>query len=189
MSLQSWAELLIASSADGAALNTSTTATSLLPTSAKYTLPANFFNAPGKVLRITLAGRLSNANPTPGNFTIDARLGPTSNIVAANGGAMALNAAAANTNVAFWAELLATCRTIGTSTAATLMYQWRAMSQALSALTTAGAVTQFGPASAPAVGTGFDSTIANVLDIFGTFSVSNAANGITIHQYLVESLN
>lgn len=188
MSAQSWAELLMASTADGPALNTSITATSLLPTSAKYTLPANYFSV-GKVLRITLAGRLSNLNPTPGNFTIDARLGPTSNIVAANGGAMALNAAAANTNVAFWAELLATCRTIGTTTAATLMFQWRAMSQALSALTTAGAVTQFGPASAPAVGTGFDSTIANVLDVFGTFSVSNAANGITIHQYLVESLN
>lgn len=185
MSLQTWSETLISAQVDGAAL-TNTTPASIIPAAAKFTLPANFFSAPGKVLRARLFGRLSNLNPTPGNFTIDMRLGA---VVAANGGAMALNAAAANTNVAFEAELLATCRAIGNGTSANLMFQWRCMSQALSALTTAGAVTVFAPATAAAVGTGFDSTASQTVDIFGTFSVNNAANTITIHQYILEALN
>jgi hypothetical protein len=45
------------------------------------------------------------------------------------------------------------------------------------------------PATAPAVGTGFDSTVANLLDLFAGFSISNAGNGIQVFGYTVESLN
>ena len=45
------------------------------------------------------------------------------------------------------------------------------------------------PTTTPAVGTGFDSTIANILDFFVGFSISNAANTVTVDQYSVESLN
>jgi hypothetical protein len=176
---------LICAPGDGTAV-TGAGAASLLPPTAKYTLPVNFWT-PGKVLRATLLGRLSNLNPTPGNLTVDMRFG--SSTVVANSGAMALNAAAANTNVSFKFELFATCRAIGVTSAANLMFQWIMQSQALSALTTAGAVTVFAPASAPAVGGGFDSTIANVVDFFALFSTSNAANTIQLHQFLLEMLN
>jgi len=42
------------------------------------------------------------------------------------------------------------------------------------------------PATAPAVGTGFDSTISNYLDFFVGISVSSASNGIQIYQYSVD---
>jgi len=45
------------------------------------------------------------------------------------------------------------------------------------------------PATAPAVGTGFDSTVANVLDFFAGFSISDAANTVKIEIFSVEALN
>jgi len=176
-----------ASLVDGAQLVSSTTPTSLLPTGAKVTLPAGYFGSPlgiGRGLRITLLGRMSVLNPTPGNFTLDMRLGA---VVAANGGAMALNTTAGKTNVAFEATLYATCRAVGSGTSANLMFQWRMHSEAI-ALAATGVGDLFAPASVPAVGTGFDSTAAQTIDVFGTFSISNAANNITVHQYWLELL-
>ena len=45
------------------------------------------------------------------------------------------------------------------------------------------------PATAPAVGTGFDSTIANLLDFWVGFSISNSGNGVQVYQYTVEQLS
>jgi hypothetical protein len=180
-----WQETLAFASGDGAQLVSSTTATSIIPSGAKITLPAGYFNFIGKALRLTLLGRMSCLNPTPGNFTLDMRLG---SVVAANGGAMALNTTAAKTNVSFKAVLEATCRAIGSSTSANLMFQWWVQSEAI-ALAATGVGTLFAPASTPAVGTGFDSTAAQTVDVFGTFSISNAANAITIHQYLLEGMH
>jgi hypothetical protein len=39
------------------------------------------------------------------------------------------------------------------------------------------------PAIAPAQGTGFDSSIANLVDFWAGFSIANAGNGVQIHQY------
>lgn len=184
MSMQGWQQLLVSAQADGSPL-TNTTPTSIIPAAAKYTLPANTFQI-GTVLRATVCGRISNLNPTPGNFTFDLRLGA---VVAANGGAISLNTAQASVNVTFEAVCTATCRAIGQSTSANLMFQWKITSSAFSLLATAATATVYGPATAPAVGTGFDSTVTQAVDIFGTFSVNNAANTITVHQYLLELLN
>ena len=179
-----WQETLVVAAGDGAQLTTSTTATSLIPTGAKYTLPAGYFNFVGKSLRLVVLGRISNMNPTPGNFTIDMRLG---SVVAANSGALALNTTAAKSNVTFKAVMNCTCRAIGSGTAANLMFQWDVQSEAF-ALAATGVGSVFGPASAPAVGTGFDSTAALTVDVFGTFSVSNSANNFTLHQYFLEGM-
>jgi hypothetical protein len=42
-------------------------------------------------------------------------------------------------------------------------------------------------ASTPVVGTGFDSTVANVIDLTATFSLTG--NSITLHDYALESMN
>jgi hypothetical protein len=55
------------------------------------------------VLSIRAAGRVSNIVTTPGTLTLDVRIGPTSNIIVANGGAMALNTVA-KANVPWWLE-------------------------------------------------------------------------------------
>lgn len=188
MSLQTWQETLVSAQVDGTALNTSTTPTSILPAAARYTLPANWM-AIGKVMRVTAMGRVSNMNPTPGNLTLDVRMGPTSNIVVFNGGAVALNTAVAKTNVTWWLEILLTCRAIGASTTANLMGTGFLQSEAINGAAVGFAESASLPASAPAVGTGFDSTVPMVVDLFATFSVSNAANSIQVHQYILEALN
>jgi hypothetical protein len=191
MSLQSWQETLITAQTDGTALNTSTTATSILPAAARYTLPANYLSI-GKMLRVRAMCRLSNIVTTPGTLTLDIRMGPTSNIVVFNGGAMQLSTTA-HTNVPLVFEAVLTCRAIGNSTNANFIGQGWALSQALSLTAVADSTTTpahlLAPNTAPAVGTGFDSTVAMVVDIYATFSVSNAGNGITLHQYSLESLN
>lgn len=192
MSFQSWQEALITSQTDGSALSASVTATSLLPGQAKVTLPAGFFNAPGKAVRITFAGRLSNLVTTPGTLTLDVRMGPTSNIVVFNGGAMQMSTTA-HTNVPIMGDILLTCRAVGSGTSANLMGQGRVTSQALSLTAVADSTTTpatlLMPNTAPAVGTSFDSTVAMVVDFFGTFSVNSGSNSITIHQFLVEAVN
>lgn len=184
MSSQSWEEALIAAPVDGSPLSNSTAATSLLPGAAKLTLPANFF-AEGKVIKVTAVGRISNIVTTPGNLTLDLRLG---SIVVFNGGAVALNATA-KTNVGWKFEALLTCRAIGSGTAANLMGQGTLESESISGAAAGFMQKASLPASAPVVGNGFDSSAAQVVDLFGTFSVANAGNSITLHQFVLESLN
>lgn len=191
MSRQTWWETLIAAEVDGTAYNTSVTPTSILPPAARYTLPANFMDV-GRQFRITGACRLSNIVTTPGTLTLDVRMGPTSNIVVFNGAAMQMSTTA-HTNVPLVFEILLTCRAIGASTTANLMGQGWALSQGLSLTAVADSATTpahlLMPNTAPAVGTGFDSTVAMVVDVFATFSVNNANNSIQLHQYNLATLN
>jgi hypothetical protein len=188
MSLQSWQETLVAAQVDGPALNTSIVATSILPSHAKVTLPAGFWSI-GKTLRLRGMARVSNIVTTPGTLTLDLRLGA---VVAFNGGAMQLSSTA-HTTLPLIFEFLLTCRSIGAAATATLIGSGQVNSQAISltavpdsTTSPAGLVT---PNVTPVVGTGFDSTVASVLDLFATFSISNAGNALTLHQYVVESLN
>ena len=86
------------------------------------------------------------------------------------------------------------CVSIGASTSATLLGQ--AHLHGVMFTRTAAQVDQVNigdsmmvPITAPAAGTGFDSTAAGTLDFFAGFSISNAANTIQIYNYLVEALN
>jgi hypothetical protein len=184
MSMQTWGETLVSAQVDGTALTNSTTATSILPAAAKFTLPANYF-AIGRVLRINAWGRISNVVTTPGTLTLDVRFGST---VVFNGGAMQLNTTA-KTNVSWRAIIMLTCRSIGSGTSATLFGQgdWCSESATGSAAGVANDILM--PASAPAVGTGFDSTASQAIDLFATFSVASASNSIQLHQYTVEAMN
>src|SRR5712691_1446440 len=187
MSLQSWQETLITSQVDGPTLATFTTATSMLPPAARYTLPAGYFSAIGKALRITIAGRISNVVTSQPTFTFDVRMGPTSNIIVFNGGAMTTSTTA-HTSVPFFWDVLLTCRAIGSGTTANLMGQAKVTSQAFvssgATADPAGSHTVLlTPNTAPAVGTGFDSTVAMVVDVFAACQTSNAGNGLTVLQY------
>jgi len=193
MSMQSWMEALAAAQGDGTALTASTTPTSLLSSAAggaagaKFTLPAQFFDRPGKMLRIRAAGRISNIVTTPGTLTLDIRFGA---VIVANGGPMALNIVA-KTNVPWYLDWLLTCRQIGSGTGANMMHQgvWTSESVIGSPLPSVGGAGQhLLPNAAPAVGTGFDSTAAQVVDLFGTWSLNNA-NSIQVHQFALESVN
>lgn len=184
MSSASFMETLVTSQVDGTALNTSTAATSIIPPAAKITLPTNFFQI-GKQLRIRVAGRISNIVTTPGTFTIDVRLGA---VIVATSPAFALNIVA-KTNVLFEAEFDLICRAIGNGTNANLMYTGRFSSESLLGAVANQMLVSGIPLSAPAVGTGFDSTAAQTVDIFGTWSVSNAANSVQVHTYSLIACN
>lgn len=184
MSLQTWGETLTSAQVDGTALGNSTTRTSILPPAARFTLPANFF-AIGKVLRLNAWGRVSNIVTTPGTLLLDVAFGST---VVFSGGAMALNTTA-KTNVSWRMIAMLTCRSIGNGTVATMLGlgDWCSESAVGSAAGVANDIMM--PASAPAVGTGFDSTVANVVDVFGTWSIANAGNTIQLHEYSLEAMN
>jgi hypothetical protein len=192
MSGQFWQETLISSQVDGPTLATFTTAVSMLPPAARLTLPPNYYSI-GKVLRIKLAGRVSNIVTAQPTFTFSINHGTSGTTQVFNGGAMTCSTTA-HTNVPFFAEILLTCRSIGSGTTATLMGQGVVHSQAfvVSGATADSAntmTTLLIPNTAPAVGGGFDSTALNIVDVFAACGTSSGSNGLTVHQYFLEALN
>jgi hypothetical protein len=187
--LQTWVQTLISAQVAGAALSNSTSATSLLPSYAKVTLPNNFFTYAGQMLRITAAYQVSNVVTTPGTLTLDVRFGA---VVVFTSGAMTMSTTA-HTTLPLWVQILLTCRAVGSSTSANLMGQGVATSQVLSLTSVADSTTTpatlLMPNTTPAVGTGFDSTTTEQIDHFGTFSVATSPTNITLQQWVVESLN
>jgi hypothetical protein len=184
MGIQLWTNPLGSATTDGPAL-TAAAAASCLPAAARFVLPNGFFYA-GKQLRITASGRISCAAGTPGTARYEVRLG---NTAVFDGQAIALNVAG-KTNAGWWLDILLTCRTIGASTAATLLGQGRWTSEAGigAPLPSAGGNAMFTlPVNgSPGVGAGFDSTAALPLDLF--FAQTVATGSMTLHQYLLEEI-
>lgn len=186
MSLQTWQETLMSSQIDGTAVTAATPGASLLPPAAVLTLPANYFQI-GRILKIRIWGRVSNRVTGPDTITFNVRYG---SIQIAASQALGINVVA-KTNVSFLLEWHLTCRSIGNSTLATMMHQGFFQSESVigSPLPSAGGSgTLMIPASAPAVGTGFDSTVAGTIDVFAFWSTASV-DSIQSHQYALESLN
>lgn len=182
----SWNGLLISQQADGAAVTTNGADTTLLNAQAKYTLPANFLDPIGRSLRIRAAGRISNIVTTPGTLTLRVKFGA---IIVAASSAFQLNAVA-KTNVTWVLDWEMTLRSPGGGTSATLMHTgtWISESNVGSAVpASGGALVGMIPASAPAVGTGFDGTVSNQVDLTANFSLTG--NSMTCHTFKLYSEN
>lgn len=165
---------------DGSALSNTTTPTSLLPGEAKIPLQGGALWFKGQKLRVLAHGRMSTVVTSPGTFQFTFKLG---SVIVADGVAMTLSTTA-KTNVAWELAWDMTVRAVGTSTTANLIHQGRFTSEAAGATTVAGeAKSIMMPQSAPAVGTGFDSTALAIPDLFGTWSSASASNSITLHGY------
>jgi len=133
---------------------------------------------------------ISNLVTTPGLMNFQTNMGA---VAAFNTGNIQLNATAHTTLPAKY-EALITCRAVGSGTAANLMGV--AQVTGIMFTRTAAQVDQvnigsglLAPITAPAVGTGFDSTAAQTLDFFVGFTISSASNGVQVQQYIVEALN
>lgn len=184
MSQTNYQETLITQPDAGTLLTTYTTAKSVINPNALYTLPSNWMRV-GRKLRVRIQGAISNIVTTPGLMNFQVKIGA---VAVFDSGNIQLNATA-HTTLPFWAEIDLTCRAIGVTTAANLM--GLGMFTGRMFTTTAGNTdanddhmpTMLGPAIAPAVGTGFDSTIANIVDLWVGFTISNIGNGIQIQQY------
>jgi hypothetical protein len=179
-------ESFVSSGEDGSALSNTTTATSILPAARKITLPSGFFSRVGRQLIVRAAGRISTVVTTPGTLTLELRFGSTA---VWTSGAMTLNTTAQTNAGWLLADLVLSCRLLGAS--ATLIGQGRFTSHAVigsPAPTAGGAGSHVLPYNtAPAVGSTFDSTTSHALDLFATWSVANASNSITCHQFSVAS--
>jgi len=186
MSNQTWQETLVASIADGPPLTAAARA-SCIPTASVYTLPNNFF-FPGRMFKVTAMGRISCAVTTPGTARFDVAFNGVANL---DSGAMNLNVVA-KVNVPWWLEIVGTCRTSGSGTAATIFWFGTFQSEAVvgAALPTAGGNGSLcfthGGLGATAVGAGFDSTAAIPLDL--RFTQTVATGSLTVQEYKVESL-
>lgn len=165
---------------------TGTAEATLLPGSCRVLLPSGHLNRPGKRLLVRATGQISNIVTTPGTLTLRFKLGTSgSQINVAVSTAIALNTTA-KTNVGWFLDLGLTVRSIGSGTSATILGQGSFQSESVvgsAAGLSNGVMFQ---ASAPVVGTGFDSTIANFTDLTAQFSLTG--NSIQLLTYGLEDL-
>lgn len=172
----------------GTALTNTTTATSLMlgNTGEQGTLPAKYFERIGKSLKVRAAGRISTVVTTPGTLNLYLRFG---SIDVWDSGAMTLNVVA-KTNVPWVLDLEVFSRAIGSGTSANLIGIGTFVSEAVIASVTptaGGELTHVLPYNTtPAVGAGFDSSSAQLLDFMGKWSVANASNSIRLETFSLD---
>ena len=169
-------ERLLSIGEDGTALHTSTSETSLLPAARKFTLPSYFFDRIGKSLIIEAAGRISTKASAVGTLQLFVKLG---SVAVFSSGTFTPVASLTNASWRFRAELVS--RSIGASTNATLL--------GIAAFQSAAApdgTSLVLPATAPAAGTGFDSTASQTLDFTAQWQTSDASNSILLHQFALD---
>jgi hypothetical protein len=184
-----WSNTLTFQTAVGTLFNTFTVAKSVINATNLVALLPNTLYV-GKKYRVTVRGALSNIVTTPGTVTFQIMMGA---IVVWTSGPIQLNATA-HTLLPFNLVVDLRCDSIGAGVAAKFLgmgilqgIQFTLTAGQVDAVNTAGAFAV--PATAPAVGTGFDSTIQNLLDFWTGFSISNAGNGVQLYDYMVEELN
>lgn len=182
MPLQSWQQTLINAQVDGAAVGNTVTETSLLPAQAKLTLPANYFQFVGQKLRLRAAGRISNTVTTV-TLILKVKFGATAVATSPTWSLVAR----ATTNVTWELDLVLDARAIGAT--ANLMPIGKFVSEAALGSAANVAVGAMWPLSAPAVGSNFDSTVAQVVDLTATWGTAAAGNTLQLHQYALESMN
>jgi hypothetical protein len=179
--------------ASGTLFNTYTTAKRVILDYAQWGSAPNYMT-PGRTLRCRVMGGLSNIVTTPGLFNLQLRMGPVATPIAAfDTGNIQLNATA-HVLFPFFADIIVCAQVEGITTTA----KWIGLCDisGLMVTRTAGQVDDaqgvqelLAPATAPAQGTGYDSTIPNFTDLANGFTISNAGNGIQIHKYSLEVLN
>lgn len=172
---------LVIGSSDGPTL-TAAAAASCIPVASRLILPTNYWFV-GKQWKIKLQGRISCVVTTPGTARFDLRTGPSGTIVAFDTGALNLNIVA-KTTVPFDLEVDLTCRAVGTSTSTTLFGIGKFTSEAVIGAplpSVGGNGVLMAPVGTPAVGTGFDNTATNAVDMFFTQTV--ATGSMTVHNY------
>jgi hypothetical protein len=183
MSIGYW-ETLASQATNGPTLTAGTKA-SCIDASALYTMAPNRLRV-GDVLSIRAFGRLSTAVTTPGNSSWCLTAGPAASGIKIFDTLPLLGNIVVQTTVPWWLEAEGVVRTVGSGTAATIF--WGGLVASTAFLNTAAVAT--GPYSgvvsvpfntAPVVGTGFDSTITNIID-FG-FTQTTATSSLICHVY------
>lgn len=182
MTLGYWKSLITAQ-VDGPALTAAAAATAL-PAAAKFTLPPNFFDGLGQQIRVRASGRISSLITTPGTARYDLRFGAN---VVMDSLAILLDTVAGHTNVGWELEMTGTIRALGASANMIWSGKWTCEDLlGVPATAPKGVLSAILPwNAAPAVGANFDSTLAQVVDLF--FTQTAATGAMTLHQYELEA--
>jgi len=181
--------LLTIAQADGTAISNSTTQASIIPPENKWIFPAGWLqDQKVKKLKIKAMGQVSCVVTAPGTLLFEVRMGPTSNIAVFSPAAFNLNTTA-KTNVTWDLEIDMWLRTMGAGTAATFTSKGMFTSEAVVGSAAGVASSVMLPASAPAAGTGFDSSVANVFDLQAKFSVATSPTNLTLKGFELWSEN
>lgn len=171
----------------GTLFNTYTTAKSVINATDLITFQQNALSV-GSKFRIRAALGLSNIVTTPGTVTFQVMMG---SIVVWTSGAIQMTTTA-NTLARVEIEINLRLDTIGSGTGAAFSATGKVMGLNLTigsgANPTVSDTTIVLPATGVTDGTGFDSTIADQLDFWTGFSISNAGNGVQVLDYTVEQL-
>ena len=191
MSINTWQETLLAHRGDGTALTAAATASLLqgaTATRALYTFGANFFEV-NKAIKVDSSGRISCAVTTPGTARFDFQFGGS--IVVWDSLAINLNIVA-KTNVHWYLTFELFCQAAGNGTTATLfpgICKWESEAVIASPLPTVGGsgMVTLPYNTAPAVGTGFDSTVSNKADL--RFTQTVATGSVTLHTHKITAMN
>ncbi|SRR5258708_1732014 len=183
-----WREVLRSAQGAGNAV-TAAAATSLLTggaSMAQYALPPEFFDYIGKEMTIRASGIISTVITTPGTARFDVRLGGG---VVWDGLAILLDTVAAHTNVLWELEIRLLLRAAGKTANFWGMGKFTSEVVKGSGTMPLGVLVAMLPwnTAAPAVGSNFDATVSQSLDLFFTQTV--ATGSITLQQFGADVLH
>lgn len=182
MSSKGFRERILEIYEDGSALSNSTTQTSLLPGSGfEATLGAGFDRI-GRAIIFEFSGRISTVVTTPGTLALALRMGTVD--VFASGGIPLNTTAQTNAHWSLKGEII--CRAVGKTTLTTWFpkgceFKSRAVVGSAAAGSGGVGVELLPYNTAPAVGSGLDFSVSQLVDFLATWSVANASNSITLH--------
>jgi hypothetical protein len=169
MPFNQWWAPLITQQAAASAVTGTTSQTSVLNGQAKFTLAAEYLQYVGQKLHIKAGGVMTTAASSPGTMIWTVVFGA----INVFGGGTTPTLATSQTGVPWSLDIDLTVRTVGSSTAATIAgsgtFNTLGLSSSIYVLNVPGSLT------------GFDSTIANVVDLQVTPSASTLS--VTCHQY------
>lgn len=173
MGLQTWNQVITPYASVAGPTITVLGAATCLPAPKVITLPANYWVV-GKKWIMEYQGIISCVITTPGTARFDVRMGA---VVAFDTGALILNSVA-KTNVPFWLRIILECRTVGSGTGCTLWGLANFQSEAVVGSpvnSVGGNGALLAPVGTMAAGTGFDSTVTQVVQSDFTQTVSTGS--------------
>lgn len=141
-------------------------------------LPANFFDGPGKCLRVRAFGVMTTG-ATPGTLILTPRYGTTTSGTSLGAGATSATLAASVTGVPWFLDYTLVCRSIGTAGTVTGYGVW----ESVRGLTSAPGAVECGNGSVATI----DTTAATGGIVVGA-TLSNAGSSLTTRKMVIEAL-
>jgi hypothetical protein len=187
-------KITVSTQADGLTLANSAQPRTLLPSHARTVLPPNYFGQLGGVIALRAHGRVSIIAPgatAPGTLTLKLQLVDSAGTRADafTSGEMAINVVSTIADAPWILDATCCVRVVGQTASLFSFGAWTSHAViGAPAVGSGGAGVQILPyATAPAVGTTFDATLAQRIDLVARWTVASASNSIALHSFVAEA--